>query len=405
MAITDFVKNRKVVNRLVHYRWFVAGAGYEWISVSVPQPEFIEGHKRIRPKPESDFLLIDVDRSIGLQRKSIDELRASRNEPRDRSYEAPAELFETFAKTEETKEGIKAFADEFGQLGFETGKGRTRFADDNVSGMDWPGELLSWWCGAIAEMRNATALWKSIAEARNGDDSALSRYVRWALVSGDGARARVSVSLPGRSRSWFGRELQNLQTRANSNPKTRRQWTRGDLIRPANEFLREKLMDRLAGSLSIGLDWNEINSNLTRSFRPNSLLALLWLQFADALTGETNFRHCKNAHCGKLILISPEHGSHTNKQTCSDSCRVQVNQTRIRTAIASFDQGKTPEEIAQVFKTELSTVGRWIARDLGKRGETLAVISRRLFMKPSEVRKLLLKQARQVKLIGDRSHS
>lgn len=363
MAITDFVKKRKVVNQLVRYRWLVADAGYEWVWVSVPQPAFIEDNKRVRPKPESDFLLVEIDRSM-------DHLR------NDRFYEAPAELFETFSKTEETKEGIKAFADEFGQLGFETGKGRTRFADDNLSGLDWPGEILSYWRGAIAEMRNAIALWRATAEARNRDEIALSHYVKWGS-----ARDRVSVTLPGRWRSWFGRELRNLQTRG--------AWRPGDLIRPAEEFLRQELMKHLTGSLSIGLDWNQANSKLARSFAPNSLLALMWLQFADALTGVTEFRPCKNKRCGKLIRISPEEGSHTNKQTCTDSCRVQVNQIRIRTAVASFDQGKTPNDIAIGFQTELSTVQGWLARALGKRGETVTVISKRLSIKPGEVRKLI----------------
>lgn len=352
--------------------------------MNVPQQEFIEGNKRIRPKPESDFLLVEADRSRPTQK----ELKAGVTRPEYRFYETPANLFKEFASTEETKEAINTFADKFGQLGFEKGNGRTSFADDRVSGINWGGELLSWWCGAIAKMRSATALWKAIEEAGNGDDSGLSRFVRWTFVDGD---ARAIVSIPGqRHRFWFGRELQNLKMRADSNEKTRgHHWTRGDLLRPANEFLREELTSRLAGSLSIGLDWNEAHSDLVRSFRPNSLLALLWLQFADALTGETEFRHCKRKGCGKLIRISPEHGSHTNKQTCSDSCKVQVYQERVRTVIASFDQGKTAEEIATSSKMELSKVRKWIARALGQRGETVTTISNRLSMKPAEVRKLI----------------
>ncbi|MGC2493278.1 hypothetical protein [Candidatus Binatus sp.] len=377
MAITNFVKKSKIVKPLIRYSWIRARAGYEWISVNVPQQEFIEGNKRVRPKPESDFLLVEADRVT--------------RSPEYGFYETPADLFKEFASTEETKEGVKAFADEFGQLGFQKSKGRTSFADDSVSGHDWGGELLSWWCRAIANMRNAIALWKAIEEARNGDDSSLSGFVRWFFV---GAHPRAGVSIPGRQRTWFGRELQNLKMRAGSSDKTHGQWTRGDLIRPAQEFLREELTSRLAGSLSIGLDWNEAHSGLVRSFRPNSLLALLWLQFADALTGETEFRHCKRKGCGKLIRISGERGWNTNKETCSDSCKVQVYQERVRTVIESFDQGKTPEEIATSSKTEPSMVRKWIARELGKRGDTVATISSRLRVKPGEVRKFLEKKAR-----------
>lgn len=169
------------------------------------------------------------------------------------------------------------------------------------------------------------------------------------------------------------------------------------MIRPAQEFLREELLGRLAGSLSARVDWadwNTANSKLVRSLRPNSLLALLWLQFADALTGATEFRLCKRKGCGKLIRISRETGgSRTNRQTCSDSCKVRLYQERVRTVIKFFDQGKAPEEIAKSLKTELSTVRGWIARELRTRGETIAVVSDRLFVKPGEVRGLLQAKA------------
>ena len=371
---TDSVKNRKDVNQLVRYQWVKATGGYEWISVKVPVPPLIEGGKRIRFKPESDFLLVESDRAAG--RRDI------------HAYEAPDNLFDIFAKTSETKEGIKAFADEYGELGFEIGKGAERFPDDAVSGSNFPGELLSSWRQAIASMRSATELWQAIAEARNyGDESALSRYVKWDL-----ARGRVSVSnrdpthwRGGASeRSWLGRDDARRAFGA---------FRRGELIRPAQEFLREELLGRLAGSLSVLVDWadwNTANSKLVRSLRPNSLLALLWLQFADALTGAIEFRLCKRKGCGKLIQISREPGgSRTNRQTCSDSCKVRLYQERVRTVIKSFDQGKAPEEIAKSLKTELSTVRGWIARELRKRGETIAVVSDRLFVKPGEVRKLL----------------
>ena len=379
MSNTIFVKNRKAVNSLFRYQWVKATGGYEWISVKVPVPPLIEGGKRIRFKPESDFLLVESDRAAG--RRDI------------HAYEAPDNLFVTFAKTEETNEGIKAFADEYGELGFEIGKGATRFSDDAVSGSNFPGELLSSWRQAIASMRNAIALWQATLAARR-DQSALSRYVKWDLV-----RDRVSVTkepqprvpLGGAGwRSWLARDDARRAFGA---------FRREELIRPAQEFLREELMERLTGALSVRLDWvdwNTANSKLVRSLRPNSLLVLLWLQFADALTGVTEFRLCKRKGCGKLIQISREPGgSRTNKQTCSDSCKVRLYQERVRAVMASFDQGRPPEEIATGSETELSTVRRWIARELGKRKETIAVISSRLSMKPSEVRKLQVKATRQ----------
>src|SRR4029077_745061 len=133
---------------------------------------------------------------------------------------------------------------------------------------------------------------------------------------------------------------------------------------------------------------------LVRWFGPKSLLDLMWLQFADALTGEVEFRPCKQ--CGKLIRISPdEDGSRTHKLTCSDQCRGPLHHHRIRAAVASFDKGKNPEEIATIAKAELLTVRRWLARELSKRGAAGSMIADRLNIRPRQVRKLVEKAARQ----------
>src|SRR4029077_16618723 len=183
--------------------------------------------------------------------------------------------------------------DMFGQLGFETGRGRLGFEDDADSGMNWNGEQLSLWQHAITQMRNVVELWRALLKARDGEMAELSPYVNW--DSGyDRGRGRVSVFRdPGRKnpgggwRSWFGDGTDGVF----------RTSLRGDAIRPAEEFLRLELIQHLSSSISIGFDWNDANKKLVRWFGPKSLLDLMWLQFADALTGEVEFRPCKQ--CGK----------------------------------------------------------------------------------------------------------
>jgi hypothetical protein len=387
VTTTVFGRNRKSVmastRSPIRYRWFRAEAGYGWMPVKLAASSLIEGGKRVRLRSQGDWLLVEQDRS-------------ERN-PVRRFYEPPQELFETFAKLGESMEEIKAFADMFGQLGFETGRGKLGFEDDAVSGINWHGEQLSSWQQAIAQMRDVVALWRALLKARDGETDELSLYVDWD-PGWDGDRGRVSVFRNPRHknagagwRSWFGDHTDGVF----------RTSVRGDLIRPAEEFLREELIQHLSSSISVGFDRSEANKKLVRWFGPKSLLDLMWLQFADALTGEVEFRPCK--HCGRLIRISPDaDGSRTHKLTCSDKCRVQRHQEHIRSAIALFDNGKTPQEIAVRSQADLLSVKRWITRELSKRGETVSLIAGRLNLKRREVRNLLEKTVRRPMLINDR---
>lgn len=354
----------------IPYHWVKANAGYSWVRVKVPHSYPVGNSKQVQIRREKEWLLVENDRS---DRRAYSD------------YEAPADLFDRFANVGRTREDIKAFADQFGQLGFEKTAGAFSF-DDPISGMHWPGELLHSWDYAIVQLQDTMALWRAILKARDGNPSDLSRRVDWHLNFDRGLSKVTVFRDPDHKRGGPG------WLSFFSDEEVFRSFKHGDVVRPAEEFLRREIMSHLSAQLSISLAWdrsNDFAAKLRRSFRPASLLGLLWLQFADALTEVTIFRPCKS--CGKLILISPSEGARSHRLTCSDRCRVALYQERVRGAVASFGQGKNLEEIARGAGAELLTVKRWIARGLSKRGDTVSAIASRLGMGVAETRRVLAK--------------
>jgi len=358
-------------NSLIRYQWFKDSPGYEWLTLKVRPHRYVEGPKggkfvRGARHTKQEWIITQAYR--GLHR------------PPALVYDAPPDLFHTFSKIGDTKEEIKKFADEYGLLGFERDKGApldfggTIYFDDPVSGMDWPGELLTSWQGAIAQMRQAVALWLAILNARIGDAADLRRYVNW-NPRWDGGRGYVAVHREPDGRSAGGRVWRGTEISA---------FKIGDLLGPAEEFLKEELTSHVAARLSRGFDRTNTPGESPRwitVFRPPDLRSLMWHQFADAFTGtgETKFRPCKRKGCPNLIRISVKgEGSRRQKVVCGNNCWVQISQERARTARALFDAGKNPEEIAKELGAKLMRVETWIGRALAERGQTARAIARRL---------------------------
>ena len=53
-------------------------------------------------------------------------------------------------------------------------------------------------------------------------------------------------------------------------------------------------------------------------FVPSNLLAAMWLQFAQAVTGEFKLKRCEQ--CGEYFPVGPG-GKRADAETCGDRCR------------------------------------------------------------------------------------
>ena len=93
-----------------------------------------------------------------------------------------------------------------------------------------------------------------------------------------------------------------------------------DVVLPARYALQKEINRRLRELQTLTvpqLAWTPDNHQRV-IFRPSNLLAALWLQFAQAVTGEFQLKTCEG--CGKYFQVGPG-GKRADATTCSDACR------------------------------------------------------------------------------------
>jgi hypothetical protein len=257
------------------FRWAVSGAGYEWLP----------------GRDNKDIHLVPCDEpGVGVYVK-----------------EPPSGLFLEFAALKPSQKPIAAFADEHGDL-FETfsGFGDMVIRDNRTVAV---GTSLTDWKRAIEDMRQLVTLWghikqRHLAELKKiitRDDKGISYTVggRYVLL----AHAEIVLDVPFRRFA----------------PK--------DVLLPAKYALQKELNRRLSDPVTFcvpQLAWTpDTPANHQRIiFRPNNLLAAMWLRLAQAVTEEFQLRVCEG--CGKYFQVGPG-GRRADAKTCGDACRQRKN--------------------------------------------------------------------------------
>jgi hypothetical protein len=316
------------------------------------------------------------------------------------SYSPPPNLFLIFADTVDSEEGVKQFADQYGLLGLEregavmaalpaassAGESTPQAADEKPGIALAKGELFSVWWKEIQQMRQAVALWSDLREAESGDTTRLSRHVQWhgGLVYYDThpelplPRFAVLLGIPPGPAPMRGckdddskDELRTVAVIASRQLNS--EWLKlfriGDCLMPARYYLQRIVNEHLIGAASPQLRWIVKRlrpHDLALFFVPGNLLGLMWLQIAEAINGNRQYRRC--AGCKTWIVISPAAaGSRSSRFTCSDACRMKVYYGRKLEARRLHQQGLGLAEIAARLKAGKLTVSRWVAAGRVKR--------------------------------------
>jgi hypothetical protein len=218
--------------------------------------------------------------------------------------EPPIGLFLAFAALKPTQKAITAFADEHGDL-FETYAG---FGDSVLrdNGTATVGTSLTQWKRAIEDMHDLVTLWQQIKQRRladlktfvTRDDKGISYEIggRYVML----AHADIALDIP---MSRFA-------------PK--------DVLLPAKYALQKEINRRLSDPVTFcvpQLAWTPDNHQRI-IFRPNNLLAAMWLQFGQAVTEQFQLRVCEG--CGEYFQVGPG-GRRADAKTCGDTCRQRKN--------------------------------------------------------------------------------
>lgn len=115
---------------------------------------------------------------------------------------------------------------------------------------------------------------------------------------------------------------------------------------------RAALFNRLAPSdIAVQMAVIRNTGRTTLQFAPRSLLAWMWLMFAEEKAGALEYRNCDRPECSVKFLVGAGVKSRKSKRYCSDSCRAlhhqALNPPKDREPKAATKAAKsTPRKVA-----------------------------------------------------------
>jgi hypothetical protein len=223
-------------------------------------------------------------------------------------------LFLEFAKLKPTRDSIRHFANRYGTL-FDT----YDIADTVVQrGRMIGGSTLHEWKQAIESMDAIVSLWEAVKAHKTTE---LRNIIRW---TDNG----VLYSIKTRSGALSNTVLTH-KTDSTFKEMLARFGKPGSVLQPARYALRREINKRVATATTVPrLMWAsgarldgqhpKPDAHMRIAFVPSHLLAAMWLQFAQAVTGEYQLRRCEE--CEKHFPVGPG-GRRLDADTCSDKCR------------------------------------------------------------------------------------
>lgn len=261
-------------------------------------------------------------------------------------------LFRNFAEAGLDSNDIVAFADRHGLLGFER-----ETADRENPPIPGNMESLSRWRGEIIAMRKALALWDMVQEEdSSGLSSCLSPIISWVEADTSG---RTDKPLPEPGTACPDFEPEDLRW-FRTHPEVIEWYGVGDMSVPALMWVQAITNQHLEKRISPRILWEDRRRRRwSLYFTPISLIGAIWLQFAQSVTQEKDYRRCRQ--CESWFEID-HYTARTNRYFCSNACRSKAYRMRQSKARELYGQGMGLAEIAGQLGSDEATVSRWVEK-------------------------------------------
>jgi hypothetical protein len=266
-------------------------------------------------------------------------------------------LFRTFADTVPTPDGIRAFANRYGLLGLRQSHHRVGGSapwhePGGASQEDWVtwGESQEDWVKAILTMRHTVALWEL---AHTQQRTALAQQLFWddraqgwmldthPAFSADEQQPDGSYRFPARGhvylrplrQSWLPHHVHYASNALPQLHVCHRLYhpvgwlsSSRDVLAAALGYVQEVLTLHLQESPRLSMAWDRDVAHAPRlCVSVGTLLSALWIQFAQAVTGEKNYKQC--GACRAWFEVSPQ-TARTDKAYCNSTCRTWAYRER-----------------------------------------------------------------------------
>jgi hypothetical protein len=203
----------------------------------------------------------------------------------------------------QTQEEILGFANKYGRLGVPGTDGPLTTESGSVI---FP-ESVADWGYEVAMMRSAVMVWDALQRA---DHKYLKSVIHWKrkpkriLFKDFFYTGKIKDTRPDDSQVKFG-----------------------ELNWPASRYIQDRINDALRDNVAPRMLWDESNE-LKLYHVPKTLLGAMWLQFADAVSYNLEYRACN--WCGKSFEVT--RSTRSDRLYCSNSCRVSASRKRTRLA-------------------------------------------------------------------------
>ncbi|MEW8645155.1 MAG: hypothetical protein AB2563_03575 [Candidatus Thiodiazotropha endolucinida] len=215
-------------------------------------------------------------------------------------------LFLTFAKTEQTRDGILAFASKYGFIEeskslahyYETIEGAKK---NNGAERINDRELVEDWIREIRYMNQVVELWLNL-------DAESKKYVRWEGYD------KVYYDVPNSEPHLIASKEKNSELLESLRP--------GDHLGPGQSHLLTRINDYIRHAYPIM--WI-VDNKMQPCIQPKSLLNGMWYQLADAVAEDRKYKACE--YCGTYFELGVGKAPLTKKY-CSDRCRVAANRKK-----------------------------------------------------------------------------
>ena len=132
---------------------------------------------------------------------------------------------------------------------------------------------------------------------------------------------RAAPPPPGRYQQWIAPVLDLIK-------RPSREGASPEILEPAAFLVQRWINDHLKGKAAPHLSYNIDIGKRVLQIIPEDLLAAMWLQFAQAIDGNKEYRACKE--CGRWFEISHRQadGRTKRREFCSDACKSKDYRTR-----------------------------------------------------------------------------
>lgn len=228
---------------------------------------------------------------------------------RGRTYKpliAHTGLFRDFSETDPTRTGIQAFANNFGSLGSSLGEEITLVITRQSSVSSLQDVSFRTWTSEILLMRALVQLWDA---TRAGDVMTLSKFIEWKNGT---VVYHGPTELGDKRRLLIASPALNLETLQRFLP--------GDVIQPARVALRRITNELLTQHRTTPRLVPDQDNGSQLCHVPESMNAVLWLQFALAQASEYEFKRCMV--CGLWFQVGRAPDARRGDAAyCSNRCR------------------------------------------------------------------------------------